>query len=41
MQRANGRLPMLSIQNKNDSGIGSKFRSKIGDQNSKFYYLSK
>jgi hypothetical protein len=36
MQRGNARLPMLSLQNKNDNYTGSKPRSKIGDQNSNF-----
>ncbi len=39
MQRGNGRLPMLSLQNKNENGHGSKLRNKIGDQNSKIYLI--
>jgi hypothetical protein len=39
MQRGNGRLPMLSLQNKNENGLGSKLRNKIGDQNSKNYLI--
>ncbi len=35
MQRGNQRLPMLSIQNKNENSTGSKLKSKNNDQNSK------
>ena len=35
MQRGNGRLPMLSLQNKCENGNNSKLRNKLGDQNSK------
>lgn len=35
MQRGNGRLPMLALQNKNENGLNAKQRSKIADQSSK------
>ena len=37
MQRGNQRLPMLSIQNKNENLNAGKSKSKNSDQNCKFY----
>lgn len=39
MHRGNGRLPMLSLQNKNENGLNTKQRNKISEQNSKIFLI--